>query len=108
MRIGQRFNMICPFCKKLKTFTVTEHRSRNHWEGQAPSCEQEGNMMVIVNDLGKQEWPLDPGMARTMGLYIKKHEPHWGVTKAVEWLREACSMTPTIQNIKDYTNAYRE
>lgn len=109
MRIGQTFQHLCPYCKKVKTFTVVAKQSPNRWESQAPSCsDPPGNMMLMVNDEGKQEWPLGPTMARTMGLYIKKHEPHWGVTKALWWLHEACTMPPTKQNIEDYTNAYRE
>ena len=108
MIIGQHFNMICPFCKKDTTWTVTEQRTYNRWEGQAPSCGGTGNKMVIVNAVGKQEWPLEPGSARAIGRQIKEHEPQWGLTKAVEWFMGACSQPPTNQDIEDYSNAYRE
>lgn len=107
MRIGDKFQMVCPFCKKLKTFTVTEHRSRNHWEGRAPSCVQPDNMMVIVNDVGKQEWPLGPGSARFLGNDCKTHQPELSLQQAIEWLHEACSMTPTKRNVEEFTQGWR-
>ena len=107
MILGQRFNMICPFCKKDKQFTITERRGPNRWEGQAPSCVQNGYMMVIVNDVGKQEWPLGPGSAFNMGWHIKEYEPQWGLAKAVEWFLGACSMPPTEQDIEDYKHGWR-
>ena len=107
MLLGQRFNMICPYCKKDKIFTVTERRGPNRWEGQAPSCVQNGYMMVIVNDVGKQEWTLGPGSAYIFGRDCKRHQPWLGLKQAIKWLHEATSMKPTKQNIKDFTAGWR-
>ena len=109
LRIGQTFKHLCPFCKKIKTFKVVASQGPNRWEGQAPSCGQPGhNMMLWVNDNGKQEWPLRPGSAHFLGRDCKKRQPELGLKQAIAWLHEACSMTPTENDVAEFTRGWSE